>query len=276
MRGLSQRALAKTVGTSQQQIQRIETGIQTVRIDLAIRIANALSSSLPEIFPKLATQAREPRRRRSLKTASLSRAIFQAAGIQTDPRQWTIRIGFQGDREFDFPISAAEKKRLWSIASNEKPGFLVFNSDTKCVAANQSRINYTHFLFDPSSVKHEQEKDYQHDVVVHFVGNNEPAKFGVYPDYQDIVDDNSGSGSQLQRMLIELDANEADDEVVFFDDEDTERVFLRTRQLLLVEVPLVCCEPALWKNGIDNLGNDEVDARTAQAGLGTASESKPR
>ena len=36
---LSQRQLAEQVGTSQQQIQRIETGLQAARIDVAVKIA---------------------------------------------------------------------------------------------------------------------------------------------------------------------------------------------------------------------------------------------
>jgi DNA-binding XRE family transcriptional regulator len=50
---LSQRALAQKVGTSQQQIQRIEAGVQSTDLDLAARIADALSSPLEKVFPEL-------------------------------------------------------------------------------------------------------------------------------------------------------------------------------------------------------------------------------
>jgi transcriptional regulator with XRE-family HTH domain len=52
-RGLSQRQLAQAAGTSQQQIQRIETGHQSVRFDLATCIADALHASLTNVFPQV-------------------------------------------------------------------------------------------------------------------------------------------------------------------------------------------------------------------------------
>ena len=50
---LSQRQLAELVGTSQQQIQRIEAGLQAARIDVAVKIAEALGGSLADVFPGL-------------------------------------------------------------------------------------------------------------------------------------------------------------------------------------------------------------------------------
>jgi transcriptional regulator with XRE-family HTH domain len=50
----SQRKLAKQAKTSQQQIQRIETEQRSVRIDLAMRICNALGQPLATVFPKTA------------------------------------------------------------------------------------------------------------------------------------------------------------------------------------------------------------------------------
>ena len=38
--GLTQQQLAGMVGTSQQQVQRVEAGAQTVRLDLAVSIAD--------------------------------------------------------------------------------------------------------------------------------------------------------------------------------------------------------------------------------------------
>jgi DNA-binding XRE family transcriptional regulator len=49
--GLTQRQLASMVGTSQQQIQRLETGLQAARLDLAARICSALGKPIQQVFP---------------------------------------------------------------------------------------------------------------------------------------------------------------------------------------------------------------------------------
>jgi len=49
-RKMTQRDLAGKVGTSQQQIQRIENG-QTPTLELACRISSALKAELTELFP---------------------------------------------------------------------------------------------------------------------------------------------------------------------------------------------------------------------------------
>ncbi len=96
--GLSQRALAELVGTSQQQIQRIESGVQTVRLDLAARIADAMKLSLPEIFPEL--PKKKPKSKRKEGRSEVGSDVefvdqeYLKAGIDTDPRHWTLRIGF--------------------------------------------------------------------------------------------------------------------------------------------------------------------------------------
>ncbi|MEC4890959.1 MAG: helix-turn-helix transcriptional regulator [Nitrospira sp.] len=55
--GLSQKALAANIGTSQQQIQRIEAGTQSVRHDLAIKISAALGAPVATLFPAVSEAA---------------------------------------------------------------------------------------------------------------------------------------------------------------------------------------------------------------------------
>lgn len=51
--GLSQQALATKIGTSQQQVQRIEAGMQSVRHDLALKICAALGTPIGKVFPRI-------------------------------------------------------------------------------------------------------------------------------------------------------------------------------------------------------------------------------
>jgi len=51
--GLSQRELAEAVGTSQQQIQRIENGLHRVDLVTATQICVKLNKTIEETFPEL-------------------------------------------------------------------------------------------------------------------------------------------------------------------------------------------------------------------------------
>jgi len=262
--GLSQRALAKAVGTSQQQIQRIETGVQAVRIDLAVKIAAALNSSLAEIFPSISTgTVTKKSRLLQIATPPLHSEQMAKAGIETYPIQWTLRIGFEGDREFDYSVSAAEKERVSSILRKETFDFVVFDTDTKRIAANRTKINYANFLFDPAGMEEEKEENLDsYNVTVIFAGNKEPVKFGVEPDDLDVNKDDQGFRSQFQRLFIYLEGYSVDeDEILWFDDEDAEQVLIRAKQVLLIEAPLLCCEPELWRSHIENFDEDVSDSK---------------
>lgn len=263
--GLSQRALADVVGTSQQQIQRIESGVQTARLDLAIKIANALKSSLGEIFPRLpktrqskaTTRTKRPKREEEPEFVD---GQYLKAGIDTDPRHWTIKMGFHDGREFLYAVSATEKERISSIVWNASFDFLVFDTKNTRVAVRRDNITFCNFLFDLNLIEQE-EKDEVQAVVVHFVESQTPVRFEVEPDDIEAEDDEDGFRSQLQNLFFYIEATSADeDEVLWFDDMDNERVYVRTKQLLSLEVPLLCCEPRLWRSHLENLDGDASGA----------------
>lgn len=261
--GLSQRELAKAVGTSQQQIQRIESGVQAVRLHLAAGIAAALKSPLDELFPKLRqSKQRSTRKRREKQQGSaVSDSAFLEAGIDPDPSHWTVKVGLVGGKEFFFSVSSKEKERISSTIWAPPSGFdfIVFNTLTHSVAINRTMINYCNFLFDFGVVEPMKE-GVDYNVIVHFIGTKEPERFGVEPDQKDRLEDEQGWSSQLQGLLIDIDGKSADeDDILYFDDEDGERVFLRSKQILCLEVPLLCCEPQLWRAYMDSEDDDEHD-----------------
>lgn len=267
--GLSQRALAELVGTSQQQIQRVESGVQTVRIDLAARIADALNASLTEIFPALGeggTAKRKKRRvNRNVKPPPFSNEQLSDAGIEADPRHWTVSFGFDDGREFNYYISSGEKERISSIIWSKTFDFFVFDTNTKRVAVNRAKINYAHFLFDIGVIQ-EHEVQETEQVVINFIGNKEAVKFDVEPDTVDLGKDDAGFNSQIQNMFFYIEGNEADeDEILWFDDVDGERVYVRSKQVLSIEVPLLCCEPELWRNYLENLDDTDTEEETTRS-----------
>lgn len=237
--GLTQRVLAEHAGTSQQQIARIEAGVQGVRLELANRIAVALGCQLAEIFPTLGSPRGLGRSSRTNKQSKLL-----AAGLDPDPKYWTARFFAFDGRTFEYEVSGDEKARLEKIFSDGRSDTAVFASNSQCVAMNPRKIAATHFLWEGFDSSKEEE-DERCLLKLHLIGTEEPIVFGVEPDQLSMEDDEEGFSSQLQRLFFQLETA-FDDDVVSFDDEDGERVYIRRTEVLAIEVPLICCEPALW------------------------------
>ena len=135
-RGLTQRALADRVGTSQQQVQRIEAGLQGVRLELANKIAAAFGKELVEVFPAL--QVRRPRSSKGSKSVS-ERERLLAAGLDPDPRFWTVRFFAFDGRIFDYEVPSDEQARLEKIFSRSGNRIVVFSARMHWIAINQSK-----------------------------------------------------------------------------------------------------------------------------------------
>jgi transcriptional regulator with XRE-family HTH domain len=244
-RGLTQRALAELAGTSQQQVQRIEAGLQGVRLELATRIAKALGGEIAEIFPSLSTGLKL----RGLETSryvSNQRAKLLEAGLDPDPNYWTVNFFAFDGRVFSYVIPSDEKDRLEKIVSRSKrssDGMFVFTTSTQWVALNRTKIAATQFLFDRGLVIEDDEGE-NLELKLHLIGAGQPVVFGVEPDTHLLDDDEEGSCSQLQRLFLELEMA-SENEIVEFYDEDRERVYIESAEVLAIEAPLVCCEPAL-------------------------------
>jgi transcriptional regulator with XRE-family HTH domain len=159
-KGLTQRQLAQVVGTSQQQIQRIEAGRQSVRFDLATRIAYALDSSLAEVFPETAVPLRGLQRRRTQPTFEAlsdprTRDALELAGLDMEPEIWFLKCLLRGGTDHVFRISGVEKNRLWNAV--QRTGdirFAVFESEDKAIALNLDHVLlHTFFSNQPTESK---------------------------------------------------------------------------------------------------------------------------
>jgi len=258
-RGLTQRALAELAGTSQQQIQRIEAGAHGVRLELAIRIAAALGGELGEIFPSLAAPPKRKGAKPSRKSKQTSaQEKLLEAGIDPDPAHWTAKfIGYDG-RIFLYDLPSDEKSRLEQIFSRPENDIVVFDTLSHRIALNAKNIAASQFLFDfglVSAVRGDDEE--RHELKLHLNSAKEAVVFEVEPDRRLLDDDNDGSLSQLQNMFFSLDSGFEDD-VVWFDDVDGERVYIRQPLILAIEVPLICCNPTLWNAYSEGFSEDEA------------------
>jgi transcriptional regulator with XRE-family HTH domain len=253
-RGLTQRALADLAGTSQQQVQRIEAGIQGVRLELATRITTALGAQLADVFPFMAGE-------RKIKGLAASRYVlkpeqFVEAGIDPDPATWTIKFIAHDGRVFFYQVPSDEKARLERLVGDGEGQFVVFTSDTHRVALNLRKIAATQFLFDFGVVDFAKEEPEKLELSLHLIASKDPIPFEVEPDRKSPEDDDDGS-SQLQSLFFYLDRGLEDDEVISFVDVDGETVYIRPAEALAIEVPLTCCEPELQNAEFEGYLEDE-------------------
>jgi hypothetical protein len=162
-------------------------------------------------------------------------------------------------RTFTFVVSGPEKDRLESIVARGEKQFLIFDAKEKRVALNGQKVAACNIMFDVGVVNSTVEEEATCAVTVHFISSQNPAKFGVEPDTVAAERDESGFDSQLQDLFFFLDSIGSDD-VLWFDDEDGGRVYIQASHVLLFEAPLICCEPDLLENSLDNFDEEIPEA----------------
>src|SRR4051812_12518791 len=158
---LSQRALAKRVGVSQQHIQRLETSDNIdVGFILASKICKALGHPLDVVFPqtrrvlsKLPTAAEGQQRSiEPLFYDQKTAAEMKAAGIDMDIRPWFIAMKLRGQPEpIDALLGDGEYSRLWASLQDEQPAdpFVVFEgADGYRYAVRRKHLLAWHFKFE--------------------------------------------------------------------------------------------------------------------------------
>lgn len=186
---------------------------------------------------------------------------FLEAGLDPDPKYWTVRFFAFDGRVFEYEISGDEKDRLEKIFGDAGSSTAVFTTRSQCVALNPSKVAATHFLWEGYDLSKEEDEDDRCRLKLHLIGTGEPVTFDVEPDQRLMDEDEDGFSSQLQRFFFQLETGL--DDVVLFDDEDGERVYIRPTEVLAIEVPLICCEPALWNAHMEGLAEDEETEKLA-------------
>lgn len=253
-KALSQRQLAEAVGTSQQQIQRIEAGSQAVRLDIAARIAAVLGEAIGTIFP-----AARKALRRSQKAAvplweirqdrELSR-LMEGAGIDLAPEEWTLKLWLRGHGDFSFPISGIERKRLWSSFQEvESSDFIVFDSRTERVALNRNHTQAWQFLWDAPNRLDSTEEEPAHMNVL-LAHQSQALKFDTKPDTElydpESAEDRHERSSELQEIFVGLEVAWGENEtMITFEDANGEEVFIRASEIVLLSLPISDVEPAI-------------------------------
>ncbi len=256
--GLSQRQLAEKAGTSQQQVQRIEAGVQAARVDLAERLAAALGASLYELFPGLM----KLNIKRPSENDEDDEDLAAGLGIELDPSLYTFRVRLRGGLERDFIVSAKDKRRLRNFAHDrDRCQIAVFDTPAERVAINMQALSFCQFLFDPifnpemENRAPEAEGDEREGLKVWLLDGGEPLWFGV--DYDEGENDDEELGN-LNGFLHDLETA-FEDKPVSFVDEDGEEVILLSSHVMLCTVPLSSVLPALLDAEMEGEAEDQVE-----------------
>jgi len=251
--GLTQRKLAELSRTSQQQIQRIEAGVQSARLELAARLCSALNQNVEVVFP--GTKKPLEKFRTAVKAGrhtdfdDRSTPVMEKAGLDVEPEVWFLKVWLRSQPNAEvFPISGIEQKRLWRLLQEGvAPGFAVFDSEDERIAINPSQLLVWHFLWEGSLALRDPTPKKFPGLVVFLADRAEPLEFEIDDDDTEFgPEENDGRGTQLQRLFFDLETFGTDPEsVLSFEDQGGEEVFLRASDVKLLRVPLSAVEPRL-------------------------------
>lgn len=251
---LSQRQLAEAVGTSQQQIQRIESGQIAARLEMAAKLCAALQKPMEIVFPG-ATKALKSAEKEMHTSRTLPDEAWQKlreSGIEGDPREWTFKVMLKGHNDpMFFRISTQEKSRLYGLIQEERSdstsaSFVVFDTEDRRWALNLAELDFCHFLFDvfPAGVVTDEPdvKETEEEacsVLIHFIGGGSPIALEVDVDEPDDADDTGQCGHVL--YMLEMAPQHSDRYRII--DSDGEHAFIRAGSIALLSIPLAVLEP---------------------------------
>lgn len=245
---ITQRELAFMVGTSQQQIQRIETGKVAAKLSLAQAICNALDKPLNVVFPESDRLISDFRKKRRKTDEDLE--VIATSGIEMDSGLWTVKLWLQGQQDYLLlPISAADKRRFYyHFQEQTAPNtdrFFVFDSSGYRYALNMREVVFHQFLSDGfTPIMSEEEDDNADDyfnVHITLVNGGPVIPLSVESDApQNEETDDIG---QLNVFFDTLDYEPETTDRFMITDEDGEDAFIRIGSIAMVRVALDALEP---------------------------------
>jgi len=246
-RGLTQKKLATMVSTSQQQIQRMENGLQSVRYDLALGISKALEQPLNKVFPGASELlGKVSQGKFDIIDDPQNAQKFNAIGIDTEVMHTALSCCLKGGFKDIFSICGIERQRLWDLIQSDGDKFIIFNSQSRCIGINRDALLYCHFL-DELNEMPESSRESDSEIEIYFIGESGAEKFSADFDesYNDSEDSSFLDEGQLRNLIARLELWEEDDGVLSFMDGDGEIVFFDPRKVAVISLPLMYMYPEL-------------------------------
>lgn len=247
-KGLTQRQLAEMIGTSQQQVQRIEAGAQTVRIDMATSLCDVLEQNMFELFPETKPLKKKLEKFFQKKQKNENEILdeklideLEEADIVTDPTVYSIKILLANNKEHFFDLTKHEYQRVFKSMQREhdaKNNFVVFDSEGDTIVLNLDHVLYIHFLWDPLKVNIPDEKRAD-TVEVHLYGMDKHMEFEVEMDDTDDYEDSKLCVGPLSNLISIAEEYDIVGEKMFsVEDIDGEWAFFNAKNTMLIKIPI--------------------------------------
>ncbi|MEX0445817.1 helix-turn-helix transcriptional regulator [Xenorhabdus sp. SGI246] len=243
---MTQKKLAELAHTSQQQIQRIETGKIAANITTAQAICSALGKTLDAVFPG-AGQSVTAFRKKIEKTGYYSDkdlSAIAAKGIEMDPCSWTVKLYLRGHQDFLlFSMNSSDKRRMFyslqEYEDSDTAKFFVFDSDTHRIALNVREVVFHQFLFDgPGNIYLGDKSKEQNDsnVIITLTDGGAIVDLSVEPDEPEGNDDDDIG--QLSYIFSMLELEPEPTQRFLIRDMDGEDAFIRVDSIAILQVEL--------------------------------------
>lgn len=245
---ITQRELADMVGTSQQQIQRIETGKVAAKLGLAQAISAVLKKPLSAVFPDSDKLLKKLRNQGSRSDDELEN--IAANGIEMDGCIWTVKLWLRGQQDYLLlPISPADKRRFYSHFQEsvvpDRELFFVFDSEQHRYALNAREVIFHQFLFDGfTPVPDDEDSDGSEGSYgnVHITMVNGGPVIGLYCEPEVSDDDEIDDIGQLNAFFDILESEPESTERYQLTDIDGEDAFIRIGSIAMVRIDLDALE----------------------------------
>ncbi|CAI1713519.1 helix-turn-helix transcriptional regulator [Serratia entomophila] len=246
---ITQRELADLVGTSQQQIQRIETGKVAAKLGLAQAISTVLKKPVGAVFPDGDNLLRKLRNQNSRSDDELEN--IAANGIEMDGSFWTVKLWLRGQQDYLLlPVSPADKRRFYSyFQESAVPGhehFFVFDSEQHRYALNAREVIFHQFLFDvlpPIPDEEDSDANEGHYGNVHVTMANGGPVIELCCEPEASEDDGIDDIGQLNAFFDILESEPESAERYQLTDIDGEDAFIRIGSVAMVRIALDVLEP---------------------------------
>ncbi|MBM1023155.1 XRE family transcriptional regulator [Enterobacter sp. A11] len=244
---MTQRELAESVGTSQQQIQRIESGKIAAKLGIAQAICSILNKPLHSVFPEADKSLAAFRNKRYRGDEELE--SIAADGIEMDGCEWIVKLFLQGHAEPLFlPILPADKRRFYSYfyeeVQRDTEQFFVFDSESHRFALNIRNVVFHQFLFEAPGMyvddANDDEDDYANVRITLTDGR------GVIPmcvEADEAEDEETDYLGQLASAFSVLESNPAPGERLQITDADGEDAFVRVGSIAMLQASLDALYP---------------------------------
>jgi len=245
--GLTQRELAKKVGTSHQQIQSIEAYDNSLQLDLALRICAALGQPVESVFPSMEHaavmlgQAADPVRvfANSVEFAAL---VKWAGLLPSTNTVETLCCRMRGGHAFNIQMDAEERARVWRALQSTRGdhGFILIDSLDGCRYA----INLQHLLVwkwldaRPELAVASSPGPAPTGVRIWLVDGGEPLDYEVVEDEPNVEEEHVGQLWDLFTFLQDQDHEPRHLGRLDFIDRHGEHVFFHKADAVVVAAPL--------------------------------------